>query len=221
MDRYLYLSENGGMFFCVDLDTMELVWAQDTKDDSNATPVYEPDGIDHGYLYTAPSLHWTADGEMHGSTCIYKLDAVTGEVVWSRPYECWTEDGVSGGVQASPVLGRAGSDISGLVLFTIARTPSAYGGLLVALDTRSGSEVWRVTLDSYAWSSPLALYDDGGRACVVLCTSAGEMLLFEGATGRELASADLGSLVEATPAAFNSTIVVGTRGMKVYALDIR
>ena len=43
VDGYLYVSENGGMFYCVDLNTMELVWAQDTVDDSNSSPVFEWD----------------------------------------------------------------------------------------------------------------------------------------------------------------------------------
>ena len=81
VDRYLYISENGGMFFCIDLNTMELVWAQDTRDDSNSTPVFEWDGLDGGYIYTAPSLHWTNTNGT-GYICIYKLNAKTGEIVW-------------------------------------------------------------------------------------------------------------------------------------------
>ena len=59
VDHYLYTSENGGLFHCIDLNTMELVWAQDTKDDSNSSPVFEWSEDGEGYLYTAPSLHWT------------------------------------------------------------------------------------------------------------------------------------------------------------------
>ncbi len=220
VDRYLYLSENGGMVFCVDLDTMELLWAQDTRDDSNSTPVYEPDGENHGYIYTAPSLHWTASGSMEGSIQIYKLDAISGEVVWSRRYDCRTVDGVSGGVQSSPVLGREGSSIDGLVIYGVSRTPNLNSGVLVALDTRNGSEVWRLDMDNYAWSSPLALYEDTGKAWLILCDSGGTAFLIEGATGRVAATASLGSLVEASPAAFGNMVVVGTRGMQIYALGV-
>ncbi len=220
VDRCLYISENGGMFFCVDLDTMELLWAQDTRDDSNSTPVYEPDGDAHGYLYTAPSLHWTAGSDRSGETAIYKLDAITGEIVWSRTYDCWTVDGVSGGVQSSPVLGREGSAIDGLVIYGISRTPDMGTGLLVALDTRTGSEVWRLAMDYYAWSSPLALYDYSGNARILLCDSEGTAHLIDGATGQILSTAGLGSLVEASPAAFGDTAVVGTRGQQICALRI-
>ena len=220
VDRCLYLSENGGMFFCLDLDTMDLLWAQDTRDDSNSTPVYEPDGEDHGYIYTAPSLHWTADSDMSGHILIYKLDAVTGQVVWSRNYDCWTVDGVSGGVQSSPVLGRPGSSIDGLIIYGVSRTPGVNSGVLTALDTQNGCEVWSLSMDNYAWSSPLALYDSSGRAWLVLCDSAGTMFLLDGATGQVLSTASLGSLVEASPAAFNDTLVVGTRGQQIYAMTV-
>jgi len=218
VDRYLYLSENGGMFFCIDLDSMQLVWSQDTRDDSNATPVYEPDGSTHGFVYTAPSLHWTADGSSQGSIFIYKLDAVTGSVVWSREYDCYTVDGVSGGVQSSPVLGRIGSSIDGLVIYSISRTPDINTGLLVALDTRNGSEVWRLSLDNYAWSSPVPLYGDDGSAWLVLCDSGGNVFLINGATGQVADTLSLGTNIEATPAAYNDILVVGTRGQIIQGM---
>ena len=217
--RYLYVSENGGLFFCVDLDSMELVWTQDTLDDSNSTPVFEPDGDNHGYIYTAPSLHWTAE-ENSGSVNIYKLDAVTGDVVWSRSYDCYTVDGVSGGVQSSPVLGREGSSIDGLVIYGVSRSPWMENGLLVALDTATGCEVWRLEMDHYAWSSPAALYDGAGNARLVLCDSAGAAFLIDAASGQILSSEDLGSLVEASPAAYGDTLVVGTRGQKIVGLRV-
>ena len=220
VDRCLYISENGGLFFCVDLDSMELLWAQDTRDDSNSTPVYEPDGDGHGYLYTAPSLHWTADKDMRGPILIYKLDAITGEIVWSRTYDVWTVSGVSGGVQSSPVLGRKGSSIEGLVIYGISRTPDIDSGLLVALDTATGSEVWTLPMSHYAWSSPLALYDDNGGARILLCDSEGTANLIDGATGQVLSTTGLGSLIEASPAAFGDTAVVGTRGQSIVALRV-
>ena len=220
VDRYLYVSENGGMFFCVDLDTMELVWVQDTRDDSNSTPVYEPDGDTHGYIYTVPSLHWTADENNRGYVNIYKLDAITGDVVWSRAYDCYTVDGVSGGVQSSPVLGREGSNIQNLIIYGVSRTPEVESGLLVALDKKTGCEIWTLPMDHYAWSSPLALYDSAGNAKLLLCDSNGSAYIIDGATGQILTSATLNALVEASPAAFNNMAVVGTRGQMIYGLRL-
>ena len=218
VERYLYISENGGMFFCIDLDKMELVWAQDTRDDSNSTPVFEWNGLDGGYIYTAPSLHWTAkDGT--GYICIYKLDAKTGEIVWEQKFNCGTVDGVSGGVQSSPLLGKPGTQLEGLILYTIARTPGMWDGKLVALDTETGEIVWEKYMDNYTWSSPVAVYDKDGNAYIIVCDSVGTMMMLD-SEGKVLSTLALGSNVEASPAVFNNTLVVGTRGQQIFGIKI-
>ena len=221
VDRYLYISENGGMFFCIDLNTMELVWSQDTTDDSNSTPVFQWDESgETGYIYTAPSLHWTASSESTGSISIYKLDAKTGEIIWQKPYDCITVSGVSGGVQSTPLLGKAGTDLDGLIIYSIARTPHSYDGALVAFDCETGDVVWEKYMPSYTWSSPAAVYTDSGKSYIVICDSAGNVSLLDGVTGEELSTVSLGSNVEASPAVFEDTIVVGTRGQKIFALKV-
>ena len=221
MDHYIYLSENGGMFYCVDLNTMELVWAQDTKDDSNSSPEAEYNvKTGEGYLYTAPSLHWTAD-DGWGSINIYKLNALTGEIVWQHEYECGTVDGVSGGVQASPVLGKAGSNIEDLVIYPVARTPGMWSGILVALNKETGEEAWRLDMDNYTWSSPVAVYTEDNKGYLVLFDSGGLGFLIDGATGEVIDETSVQYLVEATPAIYENTIVVGTRGQEIYALKLQ
>lgn len=221
VDRYLYISENGGMFFCIDLNTMDLVWAQDTKDDSNSTPVFQWDEDGNGYIYTAPSLHWTADGDSTGPISIYKLNAQNGEIVWEKSFDCHTVSGVSGGVQSTPLLGKPGTDMEGLILYSVARTPHSYDGVLVALDTETGEVVWEYEMSEYTWSSPTAVHTKGGKAYVVICDSVGRASLLDGATGTLLSTVSLGSNVEASPAVFEDTVVVGTRGQKIYALKVQ
>lgn len=221
VDRYLYISENGGMFFCIDLDTMELVWAQDTKDDSNSTPVFEWDESgETGYIYTAPSLHWTANSSSQGNLSLYKLNAKTGEIVWEYKYDCHTVSGVSGGVQSTPLLGKAGTDLEGLIFYSIARTPNAYNGVLVALDTETGEVVWEMSMDNYTWSSPTAVYGESGKSYIVICDSVGNVSLLEGTSGKVLSTVNIGSNVEASPAVFGNIVVVGTRGQKIYGLKV-
>ena len=220
VDGYLYVSENGGMFYCVDLNTMELVWAQDTKDDSNASPVFEATE-NGGYVYTAPSLHWTKDSDDTGTISLYKLNAVTGEIVWERPYDVYTVDGVSGGVQSSPLLGRAGSTMEGIVIYSVSRTPSQWSGELVALDTATGEEVWTLSMDDYAWSSPIAVYDENGTGYVVICDFGGTAYFLDGATGTLLDEIELGGRVEASPSAFNDMLVVGTRDLEICGIKIK
>ena len=219
VDSYLYVSENGGMFYCVDLNTMELIWAQDTKDDSNSSPVFERISETEGYLYTAPSLHWTQNENAQGTISIYKLNAATGEIVWEKPYTVSTVDGVSGGVQSTPLLGKKGTSLEGLVIYSISRTPGKENGLLVALNTQTGEEVWRKEMPYYAWSSPVAVYDNRGTGYVILCDSGSDVTLFDSA-GQVLSTLDLPGLIEASPAVFDNTLVVGTRGEKICGIRI-
>lgn len=209
--QYLYLSENGGMFFCIDLNTMELVWAQDTKDDSNSSPVFAWEKDGNGYLYTAPSLHWTQSNSQ-GYVSIYKLNAATGEIVWEVPFACHTIPDLSGGVQGSPLMGREGTDLEGMIIYPIARTDGFYDGALVALDTTTGSIVWQYKMNNYTWSSPVGVYTDSGKGYVVMCDSNGNVLLLDGASGKQLDYVNLGSNIEASPVVFENTLVVGTRG---------
>ena len=220
VSNYLYISENGGLFFCIDLNTMELVWVQDTKDDSNSTPVFEKVSETEGYLYTAPSLHWTKDANSQGAISIYKLNAATGEIVWEKPYNVHTVSGVSGGVQSSPLLGKPGTSLEGMIYYAIARTNTVESGTLVALDTATGQEVWRLDMDYYAWSSPVGVYDDQGNGYVVLCDSNGNAHFVDGVTGQVADKLYLGGLVEASPAVYNNMIVVGTRLKKICGIRI-
>lgn len=220
VDNYLYVSENGGMFYCVDLNTMELVWAQDTEDDSNASPVVEYISDSEVYLYTAPSLHWTRNENMTGTIHIYKLNALTGEIVWKVPYQVNTIESLSGGVQSSPVLGKEGTSLEGLVIYTVSRIPDPYTGVMVALDTKTGQEVWRLDMGSYSWSSPVAVYTQDGTGYVIVCDAGGNATLVEGATGQVLDSVQLGGLIEASPAVYENTMVIGTRVCTIAGVKI-
>ena len=220
VDHYLYISENGGMFFCVDLHTMELVWAQDTKDDSNSTPVFLPDGERGGMIFTAPSLHWTQESG-RGTISIYCLDAITGQVIWEVPYDVYTVSGVSGGIQSSPLLGGQGTSLEGMIFYTISRTNTVDSGTLVALDVETGEEIWHLDMDYYAWSSPVAVYDEDGTGYVVVCDSAGYATFLDGTTGRVLDTEYLGGLVEASPAVYEDMLVVGTRLRQICGVKIK
>lgn len=218
VDHYLFTSENGGLFQCVDLNTMELVWVQDTKDDSNSSPLFEWDSDGNGYLYTAPSLHWTVNGH-DGSISIYKLDASTGKIIWEYQRECVRYDNIAGGVQCSPLLGREGTNIGGLIIYSIGRTPSAYRGVLIALDKDTGEKIWEISSGNYAWSSPVALYTEDGHAYIFLANASGVARLIDGATGEVLSTLDFGQTVEASAVVFGNMLVIGSREA-VYGIKI-
>ena len=219
-EGYLYVSENGGLFFCVDLNTMELVWVQDTADDSNASPVFERTGEDSGAIYTAPSLHWTKDERDSGEIYIYKLDAITGEVMWKKPFNVFTVSGVSGGVQSTMLLGEEGTSLEGMLFCTISRLPYLYTGQLVALDKDTGAQLWIMEMDNYTWSSPVVFYGEDGTGYLAVADSAGYLYLIDGQTGEILYTLQIGTLVEATPAIYGNKLVVGTRDEAIVCVEI-
>ena len=219
VDHFLYLSENGGLFHCIDLNTMELAWAQDTRDDSFSTPLFEwnEDGS-NGYIYTAASLHWTTT-DHSGTISIYKLDAKNGNVIWEYPVNCFRYDDIAGGVRSSPLVGKEGSDIEDLVIYSISRTPSAYKGLLTALNKETGEVVWEISTGNYAWSSPVALYNEDGKAYIFLSNHSGVIRLIDGATGAILDTYELKETVQASPVVFGNMLVLGSRE-RVYGIKI-
>lgn len=216
--NYLYIADNGGTMLCIDVNTMRIVWTQDVVDDTNGSPVFSmEDG--HPYLYIGTSLHWSPSKRLRLGDCpIFKLDAITGEYVWIRSYFCNTIAGISGGVQATPVLGK--HEIEDLVIFPVARTPSVRNGIVVALDKKTGKEVWRYKMKAYAWSSPVAVYDEEGKAYLLQGDSAGILHLLDARTGKLLDQLPLGANIEASPAVVGNTLVVGTRGMKIFGIEL-
>lgn len=218
VDHYLYISENGGLFYCIDLNTMELVWAQDTKDDSNSSPVFEWGEDGNGYVYTAPSLHWTAKSNK-GSVSIYKLNAQTGEIVWELKRDCVTVKDVSGGVQSTPLLGKEGTNIENLIIYIVARVPTAYDGTMIAINRETGEVVWEIATRNYAWSSPVAFYTEDGKAYLAFANASGKLRLVDGATGEILSDLGFDQTTEASPVVFGNMMVLGTREA-IYGIKI-
>ncbi len=212
--QYAYLGDNGGMFFCVDLNTMGLVWARDIRDDLNASPIFQwEDG--KGYLYVTTSMEY-ADG----SAYVYKLDAATGETIWEYAFTGIRYDkDVSGGSLSTPILGKAGTTLEGMLIVSVSKTHGYEGGTLAALDTKTGELIWENKTPSYAWSSPVAIYSDTGAGYFILGDSSGDMKLYD-STGKDLAEIDLRANIEASPMVFNDMIVVGTRDCKIFGIKI-
>jgi glucose dehydrogenase len=149
---------------------------------------------------------------------IFKIDAVTGEIVWRTDYDCYTVDGVSGGVQGTTAVGKY--ELSELVFIPVARTPSRGSGILTALNKQTGQAVWEFETSQYGWSSPVCVYTKEGKGYVVFCTSGGNMYLLDGLTGDVMDTIQLGGNIEASPAVYENTIVVGTRTMKIWGITL-
>ena len=219
-NHYLYMADNGGNLMCMDLDTLKLVWVQDTLDDTNCTPVLEcEDG--HPYIYISTSFHagWRASENSSCEIPVWKIDALDGSVVWEHSYDCYTVSGVSGGVQGTPACGR--NDLADMVFVPVARTgKNASAGVLAALDKRTGKTVWEFKTEMYSWSSPVDVYDSEGHGYILYPTAGGYLYLLDGATGKKLDEIDLGGNVEASCAVFNNRVVVGHRLQKIYGIKL-
>lgn len=214
-DNYLYFSDNSGVLFCVDLKNMSLAWSQNVRDRVSATPVFQKKN-DSAYIYTA-----TSSQHERGSAYIQKLDAITGEILWEYALNnVNSSDSLLGGALASPILGAPGSSIDGLIIYNISCTPSANGGTLIALDTKTGQLVWSYDLDCYSYSSPIALYTDTLTAYFVLCDASGRISLYDGSTGTCLDTIEANECIDASPAAFNNSVVVGSTNGKIYSFSL-
>jgi outer membrane protein assembly factor BamB len=100
---------------------------------------------------------------------------VEGEPVWQRDLGQFVMD-ADWGTAASPVL------VDGLVIQNCDADEDAH---LIALDKRTGEEVWRTPRENYrGWSTPV-LIDTGGRRELVLNGHTG-VRAYDPATGKEL-----------------------------------
>jgi outer membrane protein assembly factor BamB len=216
---HLFVADNGGHFICLDLNRLEPVWVQDVLDDTNNTPVLElEDG--HPFLYISTGFHggWRAPTSESVEVPVWKIDAVTGEIVWRTDFICFTVSGLSGGVQGSIALGM--HSLSDLIFVPVARTPTRNAGTLVALDKLTGEIVWEHRTSQYGWSSPVAVYDRDGNGYIIFATSDGIMRLLDGRTGELLDSVTLGGVIEASPAVYGNTVVIGTRAMRIWGVQL-
>ena len=211
---HLYLSSNDGMFQCIDLNTMRVVWVANTEDDTNGSPVLDVISDTEAYLYVGTSLHFNKDKNNLGVAPFFRINAMTGETTGHRyGLTVHTVSGVSGGIQATAVVGKQGSNISDLVIVPIARYGDKDAGVLVALDKETFEEKWKMNMDAYAWSSPAVVYDSENRGYIIQADSKGYIFIIDGATGEQrgvLRPTD--SNFEASPAVFGNMLVIGCRG---------
>ncbi len=219
---HIIFTDNGGNMICLDLNTLDAVWIQDTLDDTNCTPVFELEGEEkHPYVYTSTSFHagWRVKESGMANIPIWKVDANTGEIVWeNKDYNCGTISGVSGGVQGSIAIGK--NKLSDMIFVPVAMTEGSKGKL-VALSKQDGHEIWCCDFMGYPWSSPVTFYDKAGNGYIIQCNKSGYIHLIDGMTGTIIYEMSLGSNIEASPAIYNDTIVVGTRGGLIYGLKIK
>ena len=217
-DGYIFMSDNGGNLMCLNLNTLQLVWAQDILDDSNSSPVLSvEDG--HLYLYISTSFRLGWRSNSIAEVPIWKINAETGEIIWKTSYDCASDDGVSGGVQSTIAVGK--EQLSDNIYVTVSRTDGQAQGVLACIDKSTGEVRWEHE-SAYAWSSPVCVYNPDGSGKVLYCNSTGHIYLLDGKTGEVLDTHQISDgVIEASPAVYKSYMVVGTRDCKIWGMELQ
>jgi len=222
---YVFFGDHAGSIQCVDMNTMKAVWAVDMSD-SVIAPVSLEIGEDgEVYLYAGNVVNQRAKSSQ---VRLVKINAMTGEIIW----ECQNEikgkyaskpakEGVYAGLMAAPLVGSG--DISDLVIFNVNNVVDGKDSyaIVYALDKMTGEEVWSQPLDVQSMSSPIAMYEPDGRSYLVMGDDNGTLRLMDGYTGSTIHTVNLGSPIQASPAAYGNKIVVGTTGGMLYFVEVK
>lgn len=217
--NYGYVSDSHGNVLCVNLNSLKPVWRYDNKDDSDASPVLAlEDGVP--YIYAACEVDKRGDNQPARLT---KLNGLTGEEVWCNEELCvrWHRGGKDvsdGGYFGTPLLGRGNCEN---IIFV---TPCKHGtekGVLLAIDRKTGNEIYRTKLKSYAWSSMVGFYNEQNEMYIFLGDCVGNVYLIEAKTGKILYTELVGNNFEASPVAFGNSVVVGSRGNQIIKMSIQ
>lgn len=216
--NYGYLADNHGNIVCVNLDTMQPVWRYNNQDDTDSTPVISHEG-DRTYLYSGCEV----DRKAGGNTCrLVKLDALTGELVWEN---CATSRKVTagghhydGGYFSTPLLGTGVCE--DLIFVNRVLNTRSLNGEFVAIEKETGKDRYRVPFGHYAWSSPVGFTSRDGKFTVVTGDGIGNMYMIDGETGRVLYKQHVGANFESSPIAVGNSVVLGSRGNKIFKLRL-
>jgi outer membrane protein assembly factor BamB len=230
----MYYSDNSGILYCLDINTMKYLWMKPLDDDTDVTPVIsqEEDGV-YLYLGTEVDYQQPITGNYLGNAYIYKINALTGKTIWRNSYQCWTKNDqenvgndINGGVMATPIVGK--NKISNLVVFSFCMTNGIYSGnTLAAFDKVNGQLLWDYKSPNYGWSSPVDVYSEDGDAYIIFPDSQSKVHILNGSNGRSLhvgditMKGDVGGNVESSAAVYNDTLVIGTRRGVIVGLKLK
>ena len=80
------------------------------------------------------------------------------------------------------------------------------------MDKKTGDVKWMQGLESFAYASPVAVYNESGKGWIIQPTGDGKITMFDGLTGKVVTSMEVEGIIEASPAVYNNTLVIGTTG---------
>lgn len=217
--HYGYVADNHGNIICVDLNNLQPVWHYNNHDDTDASLLLQQEG-DSLCLYTGCEV----DKQGNRGFCYFvKLNAITGKLIWEQKLPCRKANVgaklFDGGMFSTPLPGKG--NCKDLIFFNLVtnETPGPKGDF-VALNRNDGSVVYRTRLMHYAWSSPVAMMNDNDEMFVFTADTQGRVYLIDGRTGEIIISRKIGENFEASPIAVGNSVVIGSRGRKIFKLSI-
>ncbi len=239
--NYLFFTDNAGVLQCVDINSMKPVYVNDMGNDSGVSPVLEEDPANQKfYLYTGCEYDEEVANKNPGKGPAYarKIDGLTGQIIWEQQFTADSSNtAVDGGILATPVLGKDGTSLEGLVIYNVTDEVkgSSTTSELVAIDKLTGEIKWRYDMNVTGWSpsSPVPVYTDDGQGYIVQCDRGGNVTLIK-ADGTGCEMADKLSLAvtgadgkvavpnnfEATPVVYGNMIVVASRSGYIFFIKI-
>lgn len=222
---YVFFGDKAGSIQCVDVNTMNAVWAVDMGDSVVAPVALETGEDGEVYLYAGNIVNKRAKST---PISLVKLNALTGETIWTCQSEIKgkyaskpAKEGIYAGSMGAPIVGQG--DISDLVIFNVNNVVDgdSHYAVVYALDKLTGEEVWSQPIDVQSISSPIALYQPDGKSYLVMGDDNGTLRLMDGYTGTTIHTVNLGSPIQASPAAYGNEIVVGTTGGMLYFVELK
>jgi outer membrane protein assembly factor BamB len=214
-----YFSDNNGNVFCLNLSTMKPIWYFDNLDDSDASIVIDIEN-DKPFIYLGNEVDKQGT---EGNSFFRKIDGLTGKELWSVKRICTgTNKGAlsnNGGILSTCIVGK--QKASDLAITVFSRVGDELGGEIVAVNKKTGQEIYSIRLKNYSWSSPVDIYDSEGNMYFVLGDVSGLFSLYDGRTGKKIDSIQLDGAVESSPIAVNNSVVIGTRGGLIYSILVK
>ena len=216
--NYGWFGDNNGNVICINLNTMRPVWHYNNHDDIDGSIVCEvADGVP--YLYAGCEV----DKQGNSGICHFvKLNGLTGQPVWEQQIPCRKLNiggkHFDGGLYCTPLLGKG--DCEDMIFANICQRGNSGNAEFTAFSKKTGEIIYRTPLSAFAWSSPVAFYNERNQAFVFTGDSSGNAYLIEGKTGKILFREHMVNNFESSPVVVGNRFVVGSRGREIYRFSV-
>lgn len=217
--NYGITADNAGNIICFNLNSLTPVWHYKLPDDTDATPVI----VDSNGK--APAVFVGCEVEHEGVTqaAFAKLDVLTGRQLWINRYSAQQflieNKHFDGGFYSTALPGKG--DCNDLIFVNCVKNTDGQNGNFVAMKQSTGEIAYEFQLKYYAWSSPVGFLGPDNKYYVVTADCSGNMYLISGADGKIIFQKRFGANFESSPVVVGNSLVVGSRGNKIYKIAVK